>query len=87
MRLSTTIAHVGNVVARVLESMPFLVGYEEATNLETAQRSDGVAWSNAYTGDVSIPVQGTWDRAAWVWFIQDQPYRSTILMIIPEVDS
>ncbi|KKK61374.1 hypothetical protein LCGC14_3014970, partial [marine sediment metagenome] len=87
MRLSTTIARAGGVTARVLDSMPFKVGYEEATNLETAQRADGLAWSAAYTGDVQIPIQGTWDRAAWVWFIQDQPYRTTILMLIPEVDS
>ncbi len=87
MRLSTTIARAGGVTARVLDSMPFKVGYEEATNLETAQRADGLAWSAAYTGDVQIPIQGTWDRAAWVWFIQDQPYRTTILMLIPEVDA
>ena len=73
------------VTARVLESMPFKAGYAEAVNLETAQKFDGSAWTSAYTGDVHIPVQGTPHRDAWVWFIQDQPYRTTILVLIPEV--
>lgn len=75
------------VIARVLASMPFKVGYAEAVNLETSQKPDGSAWTAAYTGDVHIPFQGTWDRDAWVWFIQDQPYRTTILTLIPEVDA
>jgi len=73
------------VTARVLESMPFKAGYAEAVNLETSQKSDGSTWATAYTGDIHIPVQGTPHRDAWVWFIQDQPYRTTILALIPEV--
>lgn len=75
------------VIARVLASLPFKVGYEESTNLQTAKRMDDVAWTAAYTGDVHIPLEGTWDRDAWVWFIQDGPYRTTILTLIPEVNA
>jgi len=75
------------VTARVLKSLPFKAGYAESANLETAQKADGSAWTAAHTGDVHIPFQGTWDRDAWVWFVQDQPYRTTILTLIPEVDA
>ena len=88
MRLSKgQIKNTVAVTARVLESMPFKASYAEAVNLETAKRADGIAWTAAYTGDVYIPIQGTWDRDAWVWFIQDQPYRTTILTLIPEVSA
>ena len=81
------IKRVSAVTARVLNSMPFQAGYSDTANLETATRPDGVAWTAAYTGDVFIPFQGDWNRDAWVWFIQDQPYRTTILALIPEVDA
>ena len=72
--------------ARVLNSLPFKVGFwSTAATLQTAVRSDEVAWTTAYTGDVTIPFQGTWSNDAWVYFIQDQPYRSTILTLIPEI--
>ncbi|MCK4513835.1 MAG: hypothetical protein KAU31_01190, partial [Spirochaetaceae bacterium] len=96
MRLNTAVAtgtgqgqikNVKAVIARLRESLPFKASYAQAANLETAQKPDGSAWTAAYTGDVHIPLHGDWDRDAWVWFIQDQPYRTTILTLIPEVSA
>lgn len=76
------------VTARVLSSMPFKAGYSNtAASLETATKRDETAWTAAYTGDVYIPFQGEWDRDGWVWFVQDAPYRTTILCLMPEIDS
>ena len=83
----TAIKRIVAVAARVLTSRAFEAGYAETANLETAQRPDGVAWTGTYTGDVRIPFQGDWNTDGWVWLIQDQPYRTIILALVPEVDS
>lgn len=78
--------NVVGVTARVLNSMPFKAGFKnDASWLETARRSDEVTWNSAYSGDVYIPFQGEWSKDSWVWIVQDQPYRSCVLALVPEV--
>ncbi len=97
MRLNTT-AEDGNIghgviqrthaaIARVRESLPFKVGYKESQDLEITRRPDGQPWTAAFTGDVHVPFAGSWDRDVWVWLVQDLPYRTTVLALIPEIDA
>jgi hypothetical protein len=81
------IKRVGAVIVRVLSSRAFKIGYSETLNLETSQRPDDVAWTANYTGDVLVPMQSDWNRDAWVWFVQDEPFRTTILAMIPEIST
>jgi hypothetical protein len=83
----TSLKRISAVGARVLTSMPFQVGYSETANLETAQKDDQSAWTSAYTGNVRISFQGQWDREGYVWFVQNGPYRSCILSLVPEIDA
>lgn len=83
----TAMKRISAVGARVLTSMPFQAGYSQTANLETAQKDDQSAWISAYTGNVRIPFQGNWDREGYVWFVQNQPYRSCILSLVPEIDA
>ena len=75
------------VTVRTRLSFPFKVGYQETLGLEISQRADGAPWTEAFTGDVHVPFEGSWDRDSWVWFVQDLPYRATILAMLPEVDA
>jgi hypothetical protein len=84
----TAIKRIVAVTARVLTSRAFKAGYSNtAALLETARRPDGVAWTAAYTGDLRIPFQGDWNRDGYVWLVQDQPYRTIVQALVPEVDS
>lgn len=84
----TALKRIVAATARVLTSRAFKAGYSNtAALLETAQRPDGVAWAAAYTGDVRIPFQGDWNRDGYVWLVQDQPYRTIVQALVPEVDS
>lgn len=84
----TAIKRIIAVVARVLTSQAFKAGYSSgAAVLETARRLDNVAWTAAYTGDVRIPFQGDWNGDAYVWLVQDQPYRTIVQVLVPEVQS
>jgi len=79
---------INAAIARVLTSRPFKAGYTNtAALLETAQRFDGAAWTAAYTGDVRIPFQGDWNRDGYIWLVQDEPYRTIVQALVPEVDS
>lgn len=74
-----------NVILRVLESLPFKVS-ADGTNWDIARRSDGLAWTAAYTGDVVVPVPGEWNRDGCLYIKQDLPQRTTILAMVPEVN-
>jgi hypothetical protein len=78
---------VTGVTARVLESLPFKVSTDNGTTYEWAARPDGAAWTAAYTGDVPVAVPPDWNREGWVYLIQDLPQRTTILALVPEIDS
>ena len=83
----TAVKRIVGVSARVLTSRAFQVGYDETSNLETIHRQDGVAWTSEFTGDVASSVQGSWNRDGSLWFIQEDPYRSVIMALVPELDS
>ena len=74
------------VTVRVYDSFPFRVGFEETGPLDEARKASGAPWTTAFTGDVPVPFQGDFDRDAWLWFLQDTPYRTTILALMPGVD-
>ncbi|MEN6430907.1 MAG: hypothetical protein ABFC80_08745 [Coriobacteriales bacterium] len=77
------IRKITKVTARVLASYPFKFG---RTN--TAAALESVVFSSSpYTGDVDCPIQGDWNRDTWVYFVQDQPYHSTILALVPQVET
>ncbi|MFA4972526.1 MAG: hypothetical protein WC683_07915 [bacterium] len=76
------IRKVAKILARVLDCYPFKFGrVTTSTELET------VPITGPYTGDVECPFRGDWNVDTWVMAIQDQPYRSQILALIPEVDT
>lgn len=74
------------VIVRVLNSFPFEVS-ADGVNYETARRVDEQPWDDAYTGDVIVPVPGDWNRDGWLYFRQDLPQITTILALVPEIDS
>ena len=80
------IRKTSTVTVRVYDSFKFKVGYVEAGPLDEARKGTGAPWTTAYTGDVPVPFQGEWDRDSWLWFIQDAPYRTTILALMAGVD-
>lgn len=76
------IRKIARVLARVLDCYPFKFGrVTTATELET------IPITGPYTGDVECPFRGDWSVDTWVMAIQDQPYHSTILALVPEVDT
>ena len=74
---------IGRVYVRVLSSYAFKLGYVNTSSLlETV-----VLPSTApYTGDIACQFNGDWGTDAWVMAIQDQPYHTTILGMVPEVE-
>jgi hypothetical protein len=75
---------IGKVYARVLASYPFKLGYvSTAALLETTVFPS----ASPYTGDIPCVFNGTWTSDAWVIAIQDTPYKTTLLGLVPEVEA
>jgi len=75
---------INSITARVLASRQFSAG-SDLTHLETSQIVSPDTWP--YTGDIVVPFVGNWDRNAYLWLHNVAPWTSTILSLIPEVDS
>ena len=73
---------VTKVYALVLASYPFKLG-----RAETASVLETTPWTGEYTGAYECPFQGESNRDTWIFAVQDTPYRSQILALVPEVDS
>ncbi|MBU2112047.1 MAG: hypothetical protein KKE65_10345, partial [Actinobacteria bacterium] len=81
-----TLRQVSKVYAEVLESYPFKLGrVATASQLEATPFPDG--YTATFTGVVECPFRGESNRDTWIIAIQDLPYRSQILALIPEVDT
>lgn len=73
---------ISKVYAEVLTSYPCKLG-----RVSTAAQLETMPFTGSVSGIYECPFRGASDRDTWVMAIQDEPYRSMILALIPEVET
>lgn len=76
------VRQVSRVFVEVLACYPFKLG-----RVNTAGQLETTPWTGSYSGIEECPFRGEANRDTWVMAIQDAPYRSQILALMPEVST